>query len=258
MAKHNKFTVTTERLSDLYITQGLSVREIAKTCKCTVRTIKLYLGKYGITNHPRGGQVVLSIGEDVSRKLYHDEKRTIPEMAKILKCSETSIFKKLVEYGLQISAEEQAARKLERNKVRFAHQRMTGGYQYVKKDGHPLANINGYVTEHRLNAEAAMGRSLKDGERIHHINFQKRDNRPGNLAVLPSQAVHRQVHEYLERVAVYLTGLSKTRPASLDFGTAVFWGGQWITQIDLLPRTPADLDFLGHEELVESAVVTVN
>jgi biotin operon repressor len=235
MAKQKWFTTTPDELKDLYVTQGLSVDVIASMLKCKVKTIRFYLNEYGITNYSRGGQVVWNINKETLRKLYHDDKLGLPEIAKTLGCSETTAFNKLKEYGLQIGAEEQERRRLERNKVRFARQRMISGYQYIKAEGHPLANSNGFVTEHRLVAEKALGRKIKHGERIHHINLRKRDNRIENLAVLPSQAMHRMVHEYLGRCGVYLCGLSTIRPEALDFGVPVFWAGRFVTFIDLIP-----------------------
>ncbi|MCL2194338.1 MAG: HNH endonuclease [Oscillospiraceae bacterium] len=48
--------------------------------------------------------------------------------------------------------------------------------------------------EHRHIAEQMLGRSLRDGEIVHHRDGNKRNNDPANLEVLPSQAEHARRH----------------------------------------------------------------
>ncbi len=49
--------------------------------------------------------------------------------------------------------------------------------------------------EHRIVAEQMLGRPLRKGEVVHHINRDKQDNRPENLMVFPSQAAHAKWHK---------------------------------------------------------------
>ena len=49
--------------------------------------------------------------------------------------------------------------------------------------------------EHRVIAEQILGRKLHSGEIVHHINRDKRDNRPENLIIFPSQAEHAKWHK---------------------------------------------------------------
>lgn len=72
--------------------------------------------------------------------------------------------------------------------------RTTAGYVWVKAPEHHLAMSNGYVPEHRLIAEAKIGRSLLPGEVVHHVNGVKDDNRPENLEVMPTRKHHAWKH----------------------------------------------------------------
>jgi len=71
----------------------------------------------------------------------------------------------------------------------------SNGYVLVKvAPDHHLADVRGYVYEHRLVAEQKLGRRLIDGEQVHHINGNKTDNRPENLEVVEDIGHHRVFH----------------------------------------------------------------
>ena len=72
-----------------------------------------------------------------------------------------------------------------KQKLRISHLGKGAGKTYTKTFGRHT---------HRIVAEQMLGRPLKPGEVVHHINEDKRDNRPENLMVFANQRLHAKWH----------------------------------------------------------------
>ncbi len=68
-------------------------------------------------------------------------------------------------------------------------------YKQLYLPEHPNASSTGLVYEHILIAEKTLGRYLKKGESVHHIDGNKKNNTPENLIVFASNADHVRFHK---------------------------------------------------------------
>jgi hypothetical protein len=69
------------------------------------------------------------------------------------------------------------------------------GYWHEFAPDHPHCSKWGYVFQHRLVAEAIVGRHLRPEERVHHEDENKGNNSPENLWLFPNQAAHLAHHK---------------------------------------------------------------
>jgi hypothetical protein len=87
------------------------------------------------------------------------------------------------------------------------------GYIKVFNPEHPRSDSKGYVYEHTLVAEKALGKYLPPQAVVHHFNKIRNDNSKGNLIICENNAYHRIIHARQNRIALLdtLAGNARSR-----------------------------------------------
>lgn len=76
---------------------------------------------------------------------------------------------------------------------------VTNGYvQVYIGDDISKADITDYKYEHIVTAEKMLGRQLKEGEEVHHLDLNRSNNSPDNLLVL-NGPMHSKLHTWLDK-----------------------------------------------------------
>jgi hypothetical protein len=90
-----------------------------------------------------------------------------------------------------IAAAQRLAWKTKRQRLPVGTKRTdASGYTIVKV----AAGKGRWALEHVLVAEQTLGRRLRAGEIVHHVNGDRSDNRPANLYVCANRSEHNAVH----------------------------------------------------------------
>jgi hypothetical protein len=72
------------------------------------------------------------------------------------------------------------------------------GYVFIHTDERDENGELIYKQEHRIVAEDMLGRRLKEGEVVHHMDEVRNNNYPDNLLVL-SAPMHNKLHEWMKK-----------------------------------------------------------
>lgn len=92
--------ITKDDLYDEYVNKDRSIHEVAATFGCGSTTILKRLKQYGIERRKRGGQVTINISKKDLYEEYVNQRRTCEEIAESYDCYASTIYNKLVTYGI--------------------------------------------------------------------------------------------------------------------------------------------------------------
>jgi hypothetical protein len=252
MHPNTRLRITPDELKSLYIDKDMSCYDIARSLGVHVVTVQRHLRRLQLTsselmdgkelrgNHLGRSYAMRSIASagpmtvDLVREWYLERGITSRTIADALGLPDSEVLEFIRTNAIWRGYEELYANGVpssNRKKVR------NRSYIFIGVQGHPVSGRDGYVQEHRLVMEYAIGRFLEPGEQVHHLDFDKSHNWIENLALFASDAEHTRFHHHLSRVGAYVCGASMPAPEPFFFERPSFYAGRWITQIDFAGGT---------------------
>ena len=193
-------------LEEIYNRPNMDLKKMCEIvgCKSTITMSKI-LRRHNISTDNNKKVAFAKRGnrtdEEFKKFLIHeylDKKRSMTSIAKELNISWVIVSRYLDKY--QISKRTKSEQQTGEGSSNWKGGRhiKQSGYIEVYCPNHPNANKRKSVYEHQLVAEKKLGRYLKPGEVIHHIDLNKSNNSPDNLVVL-SNSEHMKLHGLLRK-----------------------------------------------------------
>src|SRR5712671_7569606 len=137
---------------------------------------------------------------EIVRKMYVDQNMSIAEIGQALHATWRTLSRCLNQAGvvLRPKGPRDSSHRPPRMVFRYVEKQ---GYVRVWRPEHHRANKKGFVLEHILVAELKIGRPILRHEDVHHLDENKANNQPENLAVFPCRADHIRHHNLVDSSA---------------------------------------------------------
>lgn len=186
-------------LHEQFVGQRRSVGSIARELDCTRGPVMSALVKFGINRkHNRGHVRVRSAvvyprlnDHQWLRGEYVEKDRTAQSLADEVGCTVWSVQAALCRFRILKFPD----RNMEKRDQLLPQGTMEkGGYLLEYRPEHPFCNGKGYIPQHRLVCEEALGRYLTPEEEVHHLDERRSNNVLSNLVVMPDYQAHMLFH----------------------------------------------------------------
>jgi len=144
---------------------------------------------------------IIDISKDMLYQKYWNEEKSISQIAKEFDISYGAIRNRMVLYN--INRRKKCITGYGKNHPGWKggnHITDSDGYILLRNKTHPNSSSNGYLREHIYVMSKHIKRPLEKGERVHHINGIKDDNRIENLFLCSNEMEHKRTHAQKERL----------------------------------------------------------
>ena len=147
-------------------------------------------------------------------KKYVIEELSLTQIASIVGVSFNSIRKWLIKVNIQRRTE---GSRIGQHNHSFKGKAINSqGYVLVYSPEHPNKDSRNYVREHILVAEQIIRRFIKRSECVHHINEDKRDNRPANLYLFLKRSEHDRYHQRKRKLSKKFVPITESNLSMIE------------------------------------------
>lgn len=212
MAKKFICALSSEELHRAYIEEGRTLQEMCSYIGvANVITAAKILREKGINTNKNG-----RIKEKTMHGMTDDEFKNYlmneynsglnrKEIGQKLGVSASCIGKYFRKYGIKTRTKSELASGNKNHNWRGGKRTVKEGYVLVYAPDHPNCHKDGTMYEHQIIMEKYIGRLLKKGEVVHHINGNRSDNRMENLMLL-TNSDHAKLHALIRKSRKLMNG----------------------------------------------------
>lgn len=189
-----------EEIIKLYMEDRLPISKMAVKFKVSHKTMARAMKFHGIALLGRRSSNIFLADKVWLRKKYLEEKKSIRAIAKESGSTQGNVYSVLRHAKIPMRTVKEGVALVKR--IGPATPNWKGGrykvgargrYFKVWAHGHPFANRDGYVMEHRLVMEKKLGRFLAKEEIVHHRDGDGHNNKISNLQ-LTTKKKHFKAH----------------------------------------------------------------